>query len=99
MEIAALKLCDEINKLFDKFCEKIKDEHHKQHDGVWTIGFDRWSETYIIRHDGYWLDDIYVEHPLLGMGLVKFKNQIKANMEEAIELYDFEQHCEKEFSE
>ena len=85
----------EINRLFDWFCEKIKNEHHKQKDGIWQIAFDRWCDDVTIYHNGYWLDSISVtikEKDLI-KGLNDFKEKVKKRMDEEIEKYDFVNHC------
>ena len=88
----------DINKLFDWFCDKIKNEHHKEMDGVWQISFRRWGDEVTIHHDGYWLDDIWVtvpENDLLN-GLKQFKDEMKKKMDKEINEYDFENHCGKD---
>jgi len=87
---------EEINDIFDKFCSKISEEHHKGRDGVWNIEFDRWSKTYYIYHEGYWCDSVYVEKEDLLEGLKRFKRKIKAKIDKEISEYDFEHHCAKE---
>ena len=86
---------EEINRLFDDFCIKISSEHHKGSDGVWDIRFRRWTDDYVILHDGYWLDNIWIENRNLLEALTDFYNVVKAKMEKEISEYDFDKHCGK----
>ncbi len=89
---------NEINKLFDCFCNKISNEHHKEMDGVWQIGFRIWTDEVSIHHDGYWLDDIWITVPSKDIlkGLQQFKRKVKKKMDKEIDEFDFVNHCGKE---
>ena len=87
---------NEINKIFDDFCGKIAHEHHKGKDGIWEIQFSRWNDNHEISHNGYWLDEIWVESKDLLEGLKIFKDKLKKRIDEEISNYDFEKHCGKE---
>ena len=93
------KVIDEINKMFDDFYFKISQEHHKGKDTVWDIRFRRCCGDYVIIHEGYWLDDFWIENGNLLDALIEFRDKVKARMDKEISEYDFEQHCAKEFSE
>lgn len=97
MNTEIMKTIDEINLMFDVFCEKITSEHHKGRDGVWSISFDRWTNNFIVSHNGYWLDDIWIETPNLLKALMDFRDVIKFRTQKEIAKYDFGQHCAKEF--
>ena len=90
---------EQINTLFDDFYEKIKNEHHKGKDTVWDIRFRRCYGDYVILHEGYWLDDFWIENKNLLDALIEFRDKIRAKMEKEISEYDFKNHCAKEFSE
>ena len=96
MNTEIMKTIDEINLMFDVFCEKIASEHHKGRDCVWYIGFDRWTDNFIVSHNGYWLDDILIETQDLFKALTQFRDIVKSRMQREFSDYDFEQHCAKE---
>lgn len=89
-------IIDDINSIFDNFCKKISHEHHKPKDGVWEIHFRRWANDYVISHEGYWLDTIWVESKELLSGLREFRTMLKVKIQKQISNYDFKNHCGKD---
>ena len=91
-----MNLITQINTKLKLFTYKIKNEHHKQKDGVWSISYDAWNEEWYVHHNGYWLDDVESTYPNLKKALELFLEQLTFKINEEINAYDFENHCVKE---
>ncbi len=97
METKTLDEIEQINKIVCDFANKIAHEHHKPRDGCWQIKFrPAYEESFAIVHEGYWLEDIWIEGKELLPALKKFKKEIQKRTEKEIDAYDFENHCIKE---
>ena len=90
-----MELIDEINTIMINFTDKIKQEHHKDRDGWWSMEYNAWEELWYVSHKGYWLDSIQRSSSSLAFALQSFKVELINKITEEFGDYDFKNHCRK----